>query len=88
MVSRDLRAGGQLPSLPRLEETPSTMRKRDVARRRMRVRAPAQKRNLPLADVYDTETLRTPTEQDEKLSHAVKGNIDAHELRTRRGYPD
>jgi len=54
----------------------------------MRVRALAQKRNLPLADVHDAATLRTPTEQDEKLSHAVKGNIDAHEFRTRRGYPD
>ena len=83
-----MRAGERLPSLFRLEETPSTMRKRDVARYRMRVRALAQKRNLPLANVYDAETLRMPTMQDEKLSHAVKGNIDAHELRTRRGYPD
>jgi len=54
----------------------------------MRVRALAQKRNLPPAYAHDAETLRRLASEDEKPSHAVKGNIDANELRTRRGYPD
>lgn len=54
----------------------------------MRVRALAQKSNLPPADAHDTETLRRLASKDEKPTHAVKGNIDANELRTRRGYPD
>jgi len=54
----------------------------------VRARALAQKRNLPSADVHDAEALRMLAEQDEKLSHAVKGSIDADEFRTRRGYPD
>ena len=82
------RAGGQLPSLQRLEETPSTMRRRGAARHQMRVWALAQKRNLSPADAHDAETLRRLADEDEKSSHAVKGNIDAYELRTRRGYPD
>jgi hypothetical protein len=72
----------------RLEETPSTMRRRGAARHRMRVRALAQKRNLPPTYAHDAETLRRLAEKDEKPTHAVKGNIDANELRTRRGYPD
>jgi len=87
-VSNGRRAGEQLPSLPRLEETPSTMRRRGAVKHRMRVRALAQKSNLPPADAHDAETLRRLASKDEKPTHAVKGNIDANELRTRRGYPD